>query len=393
MSACQHCGADNDDTRIFCSKCGTRLAGAAAPSAPSGAADKPAAGDRLAAAPLPAVRLPKAPLPQAPLPAAPLPAAPLPKAPLPKAPLPKAPLPKAPLPKAPLPAAPLLKAPLPKAPSAGAMRACQDCGTDNDDTRIFCGNCGMRLPEAAAPSAPSGAADKPAAGAGLAAPPLPGVPYKRPSRKSKQASRPAPAERGATGFLVFSLFWLLVISATLACVIQMVRAPDNIPDVLGIDTAAAHETFSTLKELVASPKPISWTVNSKAINQFLESTIEMKPVDARMSAMSARFQRAFVKLDKGSFALCIDQKFFDAHLYFVLDLEPQGTGAGLGVKTIGGAIGRMPLHPALMPVFLRLFEPTVAGLYQPLGFLKKAKSATITPEAATIQWPGTGNTL
>ena len=139
-------------------------------------------------------------------------------------------------------------------------------------------------------------------GAGLAAPPLPGVPYKRPSRKSKQASRPAPAERGATGFLVFSLFWLLVISATLACVIQMVRAPDNIPDVLGIDTSAAHETFSTLKELGLSPKPISWTVNGKAINQFLESTIDMKPVGASMSAMSARFQRAFVKLDKGSFA-------------------------------------------------------------------------------------------
>ena len=382
MRACQHCGADNDDARAFCSKCGTRLISAvkpAAPPTPSGAADKPADGASLASPPLPAAPLPAAPLPAAPLPAVRLPAAPLPAAPLPAVPLPKAPLPKAPLPKAPLP---------------GAMRACQDCGTDNDDTRIFCGNCGMRLPEAAsaAPSAPSGAADKPAAGAGLAAPPLPGVPYKRPSRKSKQASRPAPAERGATGFLVFSLFWLLVISATLACVIQMVRAPDNIPDVLGIDTAAAHETFSTLKELVASPKPISWTVNSKAINQFLESTIEMKPVDARMSAMSARFQRAFVKLDKGSFALCIDQKFFDAHLYFVLDLEPQGTGAGLGVKTIGGAIGRMPLHPALMPVFLRLFEPTVAGLYQPLGFLKKAKSATITPEAATIQWPGTGNT-
>ena len=336
MSACQHCGADNDDTRIFCSKCGTRLAGAAAPSAPSGAADKPADGTSLAAPSLPAVRLPAPPLPP--------------------------------------------KAPLPKAPPAGAMRACQGCGTDNDGTRIFCGNCGARLPGAAA-------------GAGFAAPPLPGAPYKRPGRNPNRASRPAPAGRGATGFLVSSLFWLVAISATLACVIQMVRAPDNIPDVLGIDRAAAHETFSTLKELVASPKPISWTVNGKAINQFLESTIEMKPVEASMSVMSARFQRAFVKLDKGSFALCIDQKFFDAHLYFVLDLEPQGTGAGLGVKTIGGAIGRMPLHPALMPVFLRLFEPTVAGLYQPLGFLKKAKSATITPEAATIQWPGTGNTL
>jgi len=274
------------------------------------------------------------------------------------------------------------------------MRACQHCGTDNDDTRIFCGNCGVRLPEAgaSAPASPAATAGKQAAGtgAGLAAPPLPGVPYKRPNRRSRQSSRPVPAERGVTGFLVSSLFWLAVISATLACVIQMVREPDNIPEVVGVDTSAAHETFSTLKELGESPKPISWTVNSKAINQFLESTVEMKPAAAGVSDLSARFQRAFVKLSKGNFALCIDQKFVGAHLYFVLALEPESTGSGLRVRTVGGSIGRMPVHPALMPAFLRLFEPTIAGLFQPLELLKKAKSVAITPDTATFQWPGTG---
>ena len=278
------------------------------------------------------------------------------------------------------------------------MRSCQHCGVDNDDTRVFCGNCGTRLPEVdatapSAPSAPAGVSGNPAAGtgAGLAAPPLPGVPYKRPNRKSRETSRPEPAERGVTGFLVSSLLWLVVISATLACVIQMVREPDNIPAVVGVDTSAAHETFSTLKVLVASPRPLSWTVNSKAINQYLESTVEMKLGDAGLPALSARFQRAFVKLNKGSFSLYIDQKFLGSHLYFVLALEPETTKSGLGVRTAGGGIGRMPVHPALMPVFLRLFQPTIAGLSQPLELLKKAKSVTITPDDATLQWPGTGN--
>src|SRR5664279_2411570 len=98
------------------------------------------------------------------------------------------------------------------------MRACQHCGGENDDTRVFCSNCGIRLPEAA-PSDPTDSAGRPSAGSGLAAPPLPGVPYKRPDRRSQPSSRPASAERGVTGFLVSSLFWLVVVSATLACLI------------------------------------------------------------------------------------------------------------------------------------------------------------------------------
>jgi hypothetical protein len=106
--------------------------------------------------------------------------------------------------------------------------------------------------------------------------------------------------------------------------------------------------------------------------------------------MSASFQRAFVRLHRGNFSLSIDQKFLGANLYFVLEFEPVVTGAGLDARPTGGAIGRMPVHPALLPVFLRLFEPTITGLSQPLECIQKVKSVTITPDDATLQWPGTG---
>ena len=270
------------------------------------------------------------------------------------------------------------------------MRNCDHCGTGNDDTRVFCANCGTRLPEVnpagSAGQAPSG--PQPTAPAvGATAPPLPRVPV----RKQKNPSRPPSGQtRGATGFLISSLFWMAVVSATLACMIQMVRPPDNVPPAVGIDKAATHETFTTLQDLAASPKPISWTVNSKAINQFLETTIEMKPSDAGFSGMSASFQRAFVKLHRGNFCLAIEQKFLGTSLYFALDLEPVSTGSGLDARPTGGAIGRLPVHPALIPVFLRLFQPAITGMSQPLGLLKNAKSVTITPDDATLQWPGTG---
>ncbi|MEI6493167.1 MAG: hypothetical protein WCO94_11515 [Verrucomicrobiota bacterium] len=226
--------------------------------------------------------------------------------------------------------------------------------------------------------------------AGVTAPPLPQPAYRRPKRSS---APPAPvSERGASGSLVAGLFWPMVVSAMLACLIQMARKPDNIPAAVGVDTSAAHETQATLKDLGASSKATSWTVNSKAINQYLESSIEMTSADAGVSAISARFQRAFVNLHKGSFTLYVDQKFLGVNLYFILDLEPEKSGAGLGAKPTGGGIGRLPVHPVLMPAFLKLFEPVLAGLSQPLKILRTANSVTITPEDATFQWPGTGKT-
>ena len=271
------------------------------------------------------------------------------------------------------------------------MRACQHCGTENDDTRVFCANCGTRLPalgSAEATESPAQASAAPGLpAAGVTAPPLPVPSY----RKTKRPPQPAPAaERSATGFLISSLFWLTVVSATLACLIQMVREPDNIPAAVGIDTAAARETFSMLKKIGEAPQPIKWTINSKAINQYLESSIEMKPAEAGLPSLSARFQRAFVKLHTGNLTLYVDQKFLGTNLYFLLNFEPENPGPGLRVRPTGGSIGRLPVHPVMMPVFLRLFEPTIAGLSQPLDLLKKATSVALTPDDATLQWPGTG---
>ena len=268
------------------------------------------------------------------------------------------------------------------------MRTCEHCSVENDDTRIFCGNCGTRLPEpVAAGQAASASRVTSNTNAGLTAPPLAEAVYRRPTQSSQPRLK---RESGSTGPLISNLFWMCIVSATLACVIQMVRQPDEIPPAVGGKTSAAHETFSTLKNLVSSPVPIGWTVNTKAINQFLESTIEMQPAEPGLSTLSAKFQRAIVKLHKGNFSFFVDQKFLGADLYFGLNLEPVNSGAGLGVKATGGSIGRLPVHPALLPFFVRLFQPVIAGLVQPLDLLKQAKSVTITPDDATLKWPGTG---
>jgi len=265
------------------------------------------------------------------------------------------------------------------------MRVCQHCGTENDDTRVFCSNCGTRLPAVEAGSAAAPLASS----AGASAPPLPGA--FRPT--AKKLLKPVKQGGGASALKLSSFFWTLVLAALLAAIIQMAREPDDIPPVTGANAAAAGETLSTLRKLLASPQPSSWTVNANAINQFLETTIQMQPSATGASAVTVEFQRTFLKLQEGCFKLGIEQKFLGRNFYFLLDGRPEASGSGLDVKWSGGSIGRLPVHPALIPVFFRLFQPTITGLEQPLDLLRQAGSVTITPSDATFQCPGTGKSL
>jgi hypothetical protein len=178
------------------------------------------------------------------------------------------------------------------------------------------------------------------------------------------------------------------LGAILAGMIEMVREPDRIPPRSSANAGAASETLDTLHALNSSTRPVSWTINQNAANEFLATTIEMESTDGGNNGLRATFQRAFVRLDTGRLTLGVEQQFLTRSFYFLLDAVPEPLPQGMGAKVVGGAIGRLPVPPVLLPVFMRFFQPTVAGLAQPLGLIRQAKSVTIKPEDVTLQWAG-----
>ncbi|MEI6279151.1 MAG: hypothetical protein WCQ16_07195 [Verrucomicrobiae bacterium] len=178
------------------------------------------------------------------------------------------------------------------------------------------------------------------------------------------------------------------LGAILAGVVQMAREPDRIPPCCAANASVAGEMLAALRELASSKRPISWTINQTAVNEFLATTIRMKPSDSTWSGPGAKFQRAFVRMDTGRLALGVEQQFLGRRLYFFLDVIPEPSPQGMGAKVVGGTIGRLPVPPVLLPAFLRLFEPTISGLSQPLALIRQAKSVTVNPVDATLQWAG-----
>jgi len=210
-----------------------------------------------------------------------------------------------------------------------------------------------------------------------------------PPRRTPIKPVPKPAESGSTRVLLRELILTAFLGAILAGMIQMAREPDRIPPRSSANAGAADETLDTLHALNSSMRPVSWTINQNAANEFLATTIQMESPTGGNNGLRATFQRAFVRLDTGRLTLGVEQQFLSRSFYFLLDAVPEPLPQGMGTKVVGGAIGRLPVPPVLLPVFMRFFQPTVAGLAQPLGLIRRAKSVTVKPEDVTLQWAGT----
>lgn len=261
------------------------------------------------------------------------------------------------------------------------VKACVSCGFENDATRVFCTNCGTRLPEELTASKQPDI-DLPASRS------APSIGTFRPGQSIHPHKQKQP---GSGGALFSQLVFTAAMGAIIATLIQMARTPDNIPVAAAPNAAGAQKTFEALQQCAASPSSKTWTLNAGAINEFVISTIQMVPA-SQSSSLQAEFRRAFVKLNNGEVDFFIEQRFLTRDLYFRLGFVPETGTDGLTARVVGASIGRLPIHPALVPALMPVFNPSLAGLEQATTILHKASAATITPTDVLIKWPGSAPT-
>jgi len=257
------------------------------------------------------------------------------------------------------------------------VKTCISCAFENDSTRVFCTNCGTRLPDELTTS------KQPAS----EVPEVRSAPSISTFRQSQSIRPNKQKQPSALGQVLSQLVFTAAMGAIIAALIQMARTPDHIPPAVKPDAAGAQKTFEALQQCGSSPTSQTWTVNAGAINEFVISTIQMMPA-SQNSSLQAEFRRAFVKLHNAEVDFFIEQRFLASELYFRLGIVPESGPAGLTARVVGASIGRLPVHPALVPALMPVFKPSLAGLEQATTILKKASEVTITPTDVLIKWPG-----
>ena len=260
------------------------------------------------------------------------------------------------------------------------MKTCESCGTENDDTRVFCTNCGARLP-APAPGSLPGLPKNPAANVGASAPPVSGY---RPSGQLKKPGKIRQAGRGFFGTLFVFLPWIAVAGLG-AAIYLAIQPPADIPPVAAPDSAESNRLAEFLQKASATPGG-AFQADQGAINRFLAAGVRLEPV-TNPFGVKADFNRCYARLAKDRMDFTLQIEVQDHPLYLTLGLAPAEKNGRLIPKVVGAEIGRLPLPGPLASIVLPVWSPCFDSLENVIDLLRGAQSAKVEEGRIVFRWP------
>ncbi len=257
------------------------------------------------------------------------------------------------------------------------MKTCESCGTENDDTRVFCMNCASRLP-APSPGSLPGVPKNPAA-VGASAPP---VSLSRPVGQTRKPGKIRQARRGVFETLLALLPWLLL--ACLGAALYLaIQPPADIPPEASPDPAEAGRMADFLQKASTTPGG-AFQAEQSSINRFLATAVRLQPLPNSFG-LEAEYTRCYARLEKDRMEFTLQIALRGHPVYFTLALAPGQKNGRLVPGVAGAGIGRLPLPAALlMPVWRPCFD----SLQNVIVLLRTAESASVEEGRIVIRWPG-----
>lgn len=260
------------------------------------------------------------------------------------------------------------------------MKTCEACGTENDDTRVFCMNCAARLP-APAPGSLPGVPKNPA-NVGVSAPPVSSF---RPTIQTKKPGKIRQAGRGFFGTLFAFLPWLLLIGLG-ATIYLAIQPPANIPPEATPDSAESNRLVEFLQKASTSSGG-AFQAEQGAINRFLAASVRLEPI-ANPLGMKAGFTRCYAQLAENQLDFTLQIEIQGHPVYLTLGLAPGEKNGRLTSRVVGAEIGRLPLPAPLASLILPVWSPCFDSLENMIDLLRGAQSAKLDDGRIVFRWPG-----
>lgn len=242
---------------------------------------------------------------------------------------------------------------------------CAGCGYDNDPTRVYCHNCGVRLERGAAATAPPT-----------------GFTHPTDVEKMKRPRTPLPWGK------YFAFFFKLCAFAAVAAVSTAAFLPPrDVPPPVDPDTSLAERLSALVSDASSAGSPRSFAVPAADVSRWLVTVAKFASPEGFVRLDP---KRVYAVQGDGTIRIGLEATLLGAaDLYFEGDYAPAASGAGYSLQPVRYSIGRLPLPVALgWPV-----ERQLAGLGDalavPLSQLAKASHIGVTPEQLTLRWAGT----
>jgi hypothetical protein len=242
---------------------------------------------------------------------------------------------------------------------------CPSCRFDNDSTRVFCHNCGIRLKRGGHTPAPPTGFTTPAEVAAF-----------------KTKRRPVPWGQYLGAFLR-----LVILGGLAAVVVLAFIPPHDVPPAVAPDPDLMKRVTALIDDSSTADSVRSFSVPSSDVQVWLSSGVTFKSSVGGMFSMEPERIYA-VPADNMIRVGLIVRLPLDVPLYFEADYVPVRQADGYRLEAKRSSMGRLPLPPLVQVLVSRQLEGIAGALSGPLGQLSRASHIAVTPQKITLRWGG-----
>ncbi len=235
---------------------------------------------------------------------------------------------------------------------------CAECRHENEAERIYCHNCGERLDRST-----------------VVAQKKVEDPTETHRRLQKMMQGP-----GRTRHNFFVAAKLILAAAGTACLVQIFLPPDFPP---AVKVSAPVQLDIQLE--AAATKPMVLNLSEQDANAYLAYRLAGKKKILNKPFLN--FGRAAVVFKENGCVIGWERSFFGYSIYSLSAFRLDLNGGKMSAVNIGGCIGRLPIHPAIMRYADVIFADLWSALDRERRLLSKMGSVTFHDGSVTITSP------
>lgn len=246
---------------------------------------------------------------------------------------------------------------MPVNPSSTANLPCEQCGYLNEPERVYCHNCGSKLDRSLLPK---GEEKK----------------QESPEKARKRISKITNPQASSFGREFKALLKTVCYAALTAAIIQIVRAPEGVPNTKQESTMRLVSGDMMMALESSSPRAISFTEDE--VNDFLKRKLKKK----EGMIPGVEFSRAYVNLRPGVLRMNSEMSIWGYPVYSGVHYRLDVKDGKFEATIVGGNFGRLSVDPRLM----QYGEVTFASLWASLQPERKQmdKMGSVTVEDKRI---------
>jgi hypothetical protein len=209
---------------------------------------------------------------------------------------------------------------------------CPECRRENEPERIYCHDCGTRLDHSALGKRKAASTETPA-------------------DVHKRVTGMFNGRRGRARALVVKGAKLLLAAGFAAAVVLMLLPPPAVPPMVKSE-ALPPQISLDLEGMTQYHRPPQLHYSEAEVNAYLAYVLGKKK--EMLDHLLLDFERAVVAFHPEKCELTVGRSIFGYSIYTSGAFSAQVQGGKVSATAYSGAIGRLPLHPALMryPTFL-----------------------------------------